>query len=64
MKPNWQDAPKWAKHLAMDNDGLWWWYEFKPTFDGDGWWSHQGGRMQRSKGPTPIQAETSLESRL
>jgi hypothetical protein len=27
MKPSWNDAPKWAKWLAMDQDGTWCWYE-------------------------------------
>lgn len=40
-KPSWDSAPNWAKYLAMDSDGKWWWYEKKPTketfsFDSDG----------------------------
>jgi hypothetical protein len=31
MKPDWKDAPAWAKWLAMDNDGTWFWYAEKPT---------------------------------
>ena len=31
MKPNWKDAPEWAKYLAMDGDDMqWWWYADKP----------------------------------
>jgi hypothetical protein len=30
MKPNWENAPKWANYLAMDEIGEWWWYECKP----------------------------------
>lgn len=30
-KPSWKDAPKWAKWLAMDADGFWWWYEEEPV---------------------------------
>jgi hypothetical protein len=33
MKPDWKDAPKWASHLAMDENGGWFWYEFKPEID-------------------------------
>ena len=29
-KPNWKDAPEWAKFLAMDEDGEWHWYQYKP----------------------------------
>jgi hypothetical protein len=30
-KPSWNDAPKWAKYLAMDKSGMWNWYENIPT---------------------------------
>jgi len=30
-KPDWKDAPEWAKFLAMDQDGEWCWYEEKPS---------------------------------
>jgi len=30
MKPSWDDAPSWAKWLAMDEGGEWYWYEFEP----------------------------------
>ena len=32
MKPDWKDAPAWAKYLACDGDGAWWWYDNKPRF--------------------------------
>lgn len=32
MKPSWKDAPAWAKYLAMDENGGWFWFEEKPTF--------------------------------
>ena len=31
MKPDWKDAPEWAQWLAMDEDGVWVWYENKPV---------------------------------
>ena len=31
MKPSWDDAPEWAQWLAMDENGRWFWYEFKPV---------------------------------
>lgn len=30
MKPSWDDAPEWAQWLAMDDDGVWFWYEDRP----------------------------------
>jgi hypothetical protein len=30
MKPSWEDAPEWAKYLAMDGQGGWYWFEKKP----------------------------------
>ena len=29
-KPNWSDSPAWAKYLAQDEGGEWYWYEHKP----------------------------------
>ena len=39
MKPDWKDAPEWAKWLAMDGDGWWYWYARKPIKDDAGWHS-------------------------
>jgi hypothetical protein len=33
MKPDWKDAPEWAKFLAMDRNGEWHWYECEPNPD-------------------------------
>ncbi len=30
MKPNWKDAPSWAKWLAQDENGEWYWFDTKP----------------------------------
>ena len=30
IKPSWKNAPAWAKWLAQDADGTWYWYEFRP----------------------------------
>lgn len=35
MKPDWKDAPKWAKYLAQDKCGEWFWYQVKPIADSD-----------------------------
>ena len=37
MKPDWKDAPKWAKWLAQDSDAWWFWYEHKPYTRDDIW---------------------------
>lgn len=29
-KPNWKNAPEWANWLAMDGNGEWFWYQYKP----------------------------------
>lgn len=31
MKPDWKDAPEWARYLAKDKDGYWNWFETKPV---------------------------------
>lgn len=31
IQPSWDDVPPFAKYIAMDGDGYWWWYEFKPN---------------------------------
>lgn len=33
MKPDWSKAPKWAKWLAMDKFGDWYWFEDHPQWD-------------------------------
>lgn len=43
-KPSWNDAPEFAEYLAMDSDGTWYWYEFKPEWDGCRW-NYTGGVM-------------------
>lgn len=29
-KPDWKNAPEWARFLAMDENGEWWWFEHEP----------------------------------
>ncbi len=48
MKPDWKDAPEWARWLAMDDDGEWFWFESEPTFHrGQGVWREMTGRNKR-----------------
>lgn len=30
MKPDFEDAPEWAKYLAMDDDGSYYWFDSEP----------------------------------
>lgn len=39
MKPDWKDAPEWANYLAMDYNGVWYWYTHEPRAGVKLWWS-------------------------
>lgn len=60
MKPDWKDAPHWAKFRARDADGTWCWFENKPLLDlkNDLW---QPGWTDRFEKVNPW--EDSLEQR-
>ncbi|HPS39448.1 MAG TPA: hypothetical protein PL124_08570 [Candidatus Cloacimonadota bacterium] len=47
-KPDWKDAPDWAKWLAMDANGIWGWYSNKPTIvdELDGEWFSDTGKWE------------------
>lgn len=46
-KPSWASAPDWANHLAMDEDGSWWWYDTRPKLeDNSGQWVSVGRMAQ------------------
>jgi hypothetical protein len=49
MKPDWKDAPEWARYLAMDKNGSWLWYENEPTPNSTLWESH--GQYARAIAP-------------
>ncbi len=36
-KPDWNDAPEWATHLAQDFHGQWHWFRGEPKPDGQYW---------------------------
>lgn len=46
-KPKWEDAPEWAAYVAMDKDGVWYWYEHKPDVD-DYQWDPKGGKAMQA----------------
>lgn len=41
-RPKWSEAPKYANWLAMDQDGMWMWYESEPTRASAGWKYEEG----------------------
>lgn len=59
MKPDWKDAPKWARWLAMDQDERWFWHETKPE---KSIWSWQSSGEVATAGEVPAWDE-SLERR-
>lgn len=44
-KPDWKDAPEWAKYMAMDDDGEWYWFENEPGC-GCSAWHGRGGMIE------------------
>lgn len=62
-KPDWKDAPKWARWLAQNMSGTWYWYEEKPEWV-DGYWNAEEGELCRPAYPLYIDGtENSLEER-
>jgi hypothetical protein len=53
-KPLWSDSPSWARYLAQDDDGGWFWFQNKPTYGQFGWMIN-GGRYLRAR-PTDCRA--------
>ncbi len=51
MKPDWKDAPSWAKWLAMDENGDWLWYEDRPVCGVACWGSR--GRFEDAESYIP-----------
>lgn len=51
MKPSWNDAPPWAKWLAMDSSGKWYWYEREPDV-GYEIWAYGGQYQEAGDGKT------------
>jgi hypothetical protein len=45
-KPNWKDAPSWAKYVAQDGSGAWYWYKKKPSMGNYGWLDITGDFMK------------------
>ncbi len=62
MKPDWKSAPKWAKWLAQDANGIWYWYEEQPQVLGNSSWFSSGGNNEAAATPSSEWRE-SLEQR-
>lgn len=42
-------VPKWARYMAQDSDGEWYWYQHKPRLNsGEKVWLPQGGESQQA----------------
>jgi hypothetical protein len=46
QKPNWEESPPWARTIAQDCNGQWFWYERMPKLSLLGYWEPNGGRSQ------------------
>lgn len=44
-QPDWSTAPEWARYVAMDGNGRWYWYENRPLPGMDAW-NEQHGRLE------------------
>lgn len=42
MQIDWSKAPEWARYVAMDADGTWFWFEKKPHKSYEYWVVGQG----------------------
>ncbi|MGS0567144.1 hypothetical protein [Xanthomonas oryzae] len=44
VKPDWKDAPAWAKYLAHDANSQFYWFETTPVilYPGDDHWTYRG----------------------
>lgn len=65
MKPDWKDAPDWAKYLAQDRDGTWLWSEgeLKPSTDGEWKAVNTFLKIQEMRPPRNAKWRKTLEKR-
>lgn len=63
-KPDWKDAPEWARWLAMDADGEWFFYEEKPSLGVKVWYPNGARPVSRLASPPASEKwKNSLEER-
>lgn len=65
MKPDWKDAPEWARFVAMDPDGNWFWFSEEPRWDErlEIWHTDRKGTWGEARVKPQFQAPASLEPR-
>ena len=66
MKPDWDDAPEWAKYLAQDECGTWRWYMFQPWPEVNvqpGFWESRRQSTPACKGKPNVYWKDTLEAR-
>lgn len=63
-KPEWKDAPEWARYIAQDRDGLWCWFELEPQVRINYWAvNDNGGRHFVIDNEKNLGFKDSLEAR-
>jgi hypothetical protein len=66
MKPDWKDAPEWARYLAMDQGRRWHWHESRPKRFFSSWLRNGNDKYQMANGTrdkSEISVRYSLEER-
>jgi len=66
MKPDWSEAPEWAKYLAQDEAGYWRWYMFPPWAEvniSPGFWESRRHSVKAGKGERNAFWKDTLEMR-
>jgi len=61
IKPEWKDAPEWAKYLAMDKT-YWYWHSKEPEFL-SGFWLSTGRFESIALANNNIKPKKTLEKR-
>lgn len=65
MKPDWKDAPEWAKYLCMDQTGDWFWFELEPEWNYYllAWMQREGAGKWKLAGNNNPEPSSTLEPR-
>lgn len=49
-KPDWKDAPVWARYLMRAVNGAWWWLECEPLWRDRQWFRIEGMQERAEEG--------------
>ncbi len=63
MKPSWDDSPIWAQWLAMDQGGIWCWFECKPVIENHYWIQLNANKHAKSLSIFPLPWKETLQKR-